>query len=195
MDIQTSLVVLAKLHKLLSTVRQAHSMVMARDELAGILREIGSNEYKAALCALSDSKLSNQPDREMSLAIGHLVSAQEAFAQVCKRADKTVNWTLYQHAWRDSNTCFGLIACTYYGLGEDRLKTKYAEHLSSDFQAFYDFMYDLHDDEVQPPNAYFRKRLNEEELKVLELVKSLGLQGWTPKQKPYNKKWKGWWDL
>jgi hypothetical protein len=50
-----------------------------RNEMIGLLQEIGYIEYGAAIQSLKDSKISSNPDREISLAVGHLQSAYQMF--------------------------------------------------------------------------------------------------------------------
>lgn len=114
-------------------------------ELNNLLSELGNSEFSQARKVLAHAELSTTPERELTLAIGHLQSADGHFEQALHRervSPSFVSLTIGGRAkrWippmRMRILCKAIIATIYGHLDQPQLVQQYADEISEAFSDY-----------------------------------------------------------
>jgi len=117
-------------------------------ELNNLLIELGNSEFSQARKALTHAELSTKPERELTLAIGHLQSADGHFEQALNREMMSAGlYTLtsmgrskrYIPPMRMRILCKATIATIYGHLNQPQLVQQYADEISEAFNRYHDW--------------------------------------------------------
>jgi hypothetical protein len=132
------------------------SSVTSRDlarQLNELLTGLGQSEFHQAKMALAHAEASTTPERELTLAIGHLQSADGHFEQACKQedrlADKAIEGSLPGWRYRAIShykrslpsfqmriACKASIATIYAQLNQPALVRQHANEIAEIFLAY-----------------------------------------------------------
>jgi hypothetical protein len=129
----------------LSAIGSSH--VTSRDlarQLNGLLAELGNSEFNQARKALAHAEVSTTPERELTLAIGHLQSADGHFEQACIREINLALNALIPPSERSHSkrslpsfqmriACKAAIATIYAQLNQPALVRQYANEIAQIF--------------------------------------------------------------
>lgn len=92
-----------------------------------VIVEIGKNELNAAINSIRDMRISNNPERELNMAITQLRSALQHFDS--KADNFFVSYGTLESRWKTSL----LISICYYALGEKDLCIQFRNKTENDF--------------------------------------------------------------
>ncbi len=117
-----------------------------KDDMAGLLYELGRSEYQAAISALNDSKESNNRQREIESAITCLRLSFEKFYKNASERSLMSAYTsaftfgivtpFYVRSAEGAVECCLLIATCYKTLDEPRLTNNFIEKTKKAFDSF-----------------------------------------------------------
>jgi hypothetical protein len=174
LEIVTAMLTMRSLRTMVTTAHLAKSLL--HDELAQIFTSLGEVELAAAKQAISDAKVSKTPQRETTLAIGHLQSAKGLFQTSAKkeRSKWLATGTKAAKLSRGAYMCDAMIASAYARLGDAQLRHQYGELFKEGFQEYFN---DALNTRMQEDGFV---ALLEEELRAYLLLRDLGIPTWEP---------------
>lgn len=174
----------------------AKNIVAFEQEVAKILKRIGKTNYQAAIQNLQDAKISSNPKRELTLAIGHLQSAYQQFIATVPKGfsgfiisifeDITYRYkTRSSEGYNNAYQTALLIALCYAALGERKLTERYLECTLNDFDSYSELIIDkltamaltatyVHIPEDSLKNMYISER--HELIKTFDKIKKMSIK-------------------
>jgi hypothetical protein len=143
-----------------------------RDEMPALLSGLGEVHFCSATEALNNIALSGKPDREVTIAIGHLQDAASFFrvAQACEAEKFFFSERKYFEIHEKEMFCTLLILLCYVALADEQLSLKYADKL---YRAWL-----IHAKVVSGQEGGYRLDdiLNEGDANIVELCTKCGLE-------------------
>jgi hypothetical protein len=167
----------------LSAIGSSH--VSSRDlarELNRLLAELGNSEFNQARKALAHAEVSTTPERELTLAIGHLQSADGHFEQACRREGNLATNALFsaleRSHWKKATpsyqmriACKASIATIYWRLNQPPLVQRYADEIVAIFPGYSEAVVNTYKTEFIQGEPYYRAGANVAAAHVLEEAK------------------------
>ncbi|HEX6746921.1 MAG TPA: hypothetical protein VF092_06455 [Longimicrobium sp.] len=169
-------IMLAKAKLAAETFQLIKSFVV--DEMTGVLVEMGDVQLRAAITASNDARLSEKPEREVAIVIGHLQSAREAFRRTAEvESQRFFSNCNFSELKQKQIACLLLITMCYAYLRSRNLLEHYAAALQEAYVELCQARYSVGPDRLSYEEV---KEMDEGEEALIALFHSLSLPGWEP---------------